>query len=82
MFGYRGSIPRGSATRSQPTGRTFGWRICAGDWDGGVLANNLLMNQPLDEIAGTCGINLVGTLRNVSITGNIIHNICFADGLN
>ncbi len=68
--------------RSQPTGRTLGWGIGAEDWDGGVIANNLLMNQPLDAITNTYGINLVGTLRNVSITGNIIHNIRFADGLN
>jgi len=68
--------------RSQPTGRTLGWGIGAEDWDGGVMANNLLMNQPLDAITNTYGINLVGTLRNVSITGNIIHNIRFADGLN
>ena len=68
--------------RSQPTGRTLGWGIGAEDWDGGVIANNLLMNQPLDAITNTYGINLVGTLRNVSITRNIIHNIRFADGLN
>jgi hypothetical protein len=68
--------------RSQPTGRTLGWGIGAEDWDGGVMANNLLMNQPFDAITNTYGINLVGTLRNVSITGNIIHNIRFADGLN
>jgi hypothetical protein len=68
--------------RSQPTGRTLGWGIGAEDWDGGVIASNLLMNQPIDAITNTYGINLVGTLRNVSITRNIIHNIRFADGLN
>ncbi len=67
--------------RSRPTNRTLGWGIWAQDWDGGLIANNLLMNQPSDQVTNNFGISFTGTSQNVSINGNIIHNMRFAYGL-
>ena len=67
--------------RSQPTNRTLGWGLRIAAWDGGIIANNYIINQPLDAITNTYGMDFCDTIQNVNVTNNIIHNVRFAYGI-
>ena len=44
--------------RSQPTNRTLAWYLPLADWDGGNIANNLLIHQRHPKVANAYGIQL------------------------
>ncbi|NLF38031.1 hypothetical protein GX586_01210 [bacterium] len=61
---------------SRPTGRTLAWYVGVQDWDGGVIAGNLLLHQTNTVVKNTHGISFSGTgSRNVSVRDNVIHNL-------
>ena len=67
---------------SRPTGRTLAWYIGVTDWDGGVVADNLLLHQTNTLANNTYGISFGGTgSRNVSVRGNVIHNLLGREGI-
>jgi hypothetical protein len=60
--------------RTQPTNRGLAWYLDVQDWDGGTIANNLFLHQPM--LDNSYGISLAGsTERNVSISGNVFYGI-------
>jgi hypothetical protein len=73
--------------KSRPTGRTLGWYVDATDWDGGLIANNLLLHQHSPEVRNVYAIHVgssdaKGTYegkgvhcRDVTIRDNIIHGL-------
>ncbi len=67
--------------RSQPTNRTLGWGLRIEAWDGGIVRNNYIINQPLNSITNTCGMHFQDTMRDVQILNNTIHNVRFAHGI-
>jgi len=73
--------------RARPTNRRLGWYLWISDWDGGVIAGNLLIHQMSDELTNVYGIH-IGThatrnaregegvhFRNVAVRDNIIHGL-------
>ncbi|HAC62425.1 MAG TPA: hypothetical protein DCF68_02525 [Cyanothece sp. UBA12306] len=65
--------------RSRPTNRNLAWYLEIQDWDGGLVANNLLIHQPKIEVDSTYGILIggssVGQTRNVTIKNNLLYNL-------
>ena len=73
--------------KSQPTGRTLGWYLDATDWDGGLIAGNLLLHQRSPDVRNVYAINIgsndaKGTYkkdgvhcRNMTIRENVIHGL-------
>jgi hypothetical protein len=73
--------------KSRPTGRTLGWYVDATDWDGGLIANNLLLHQRSPDVRNVYAIHVgssdaKGTYqgqgvhcRNVTIRDNIVHGL-------
>lgn len=73
--------------RAMPTSRELGWDISIADWDGGLVAGNLLLHQNTDKVNGVYGIHICsardkgkynGTgvhCRNISIRDNIMYGL-------
>jgi hypothetical protein len=61
--------------RSRPTNRTVAWYIDTKDWDGGVIANNLMMHQDHPEVRNTLALILSNSMRNVRVENNIVHGL-------
>ncbi len=49
--------------RSRPTNRHLAWYFPLADWDGGTIANNLLVNQHHPDISNAYGIQLQASER-------------------
>ena len=65
--------------RSRPTNRNLAWYLDIIDWDGGLVANNLFLNQTKMEVDSTYGIRIgsssIGHTRNVVIKNNLLYNL-------
>lgn len=64
-----------ASQRDRPTNRTLGWYMEMNDWDGGIVAGNLLLHDTSAVVNNIYGMKLIGQSRNVTITGNIIHGL-------
>lgn len=70
--------------RSRPTGRRLAWYMGATDWDGGIIAGNLFLHQPREEIRNVRGLRLAAGsdqagsdvyMRNVLVCDNVFHGL-------
>ena len=60
--------------RTQPTNRDLAWYLDCQDWDGGLVENNLFLDQPL--LDNSYGINFSGqSERNVTIRTNVFYGL-------
>ncbi len=59
--------------RSRPTNRTLGWGLEVQDWDGGIVRGNLFIHNPHAEVDNTYAIAVVGGVKDVLITDNVIY---------
>lgn len=73
--------------KSRPTGRVLGWYVDATDWDGGLIAGNLLLHQRSPDVRNVYAIHM-GSIdageeggeggvhfRNVTICDNVVHGL-------
>lgn len=56
------------------------WGFDLAGWNGGVWANNIMMNQENSGKSNGFGLQITDNTVNVSITNNIFYNIMNADG--
>lgn len=61
--------------RSQPTTRDIAWYIELDDWDGGLVENNLLLNQRRLDAGNTIAMQIKGFSRDVEIKNNVIFGL-------
>jgi hypothetical protein len=66
--------------RSHPTKRHLAWYLDIQDWDGGLVAGNLMLHQRDKRNTSTCGIWIRGTAgkshtRNVTIRDNVVYGL-------
>ena len=67
--------------RTQPTGRALGWNLSLADWDGGLVANNIILRQDNPAVTNVYGIKINDdSTRNVIVRDNIIYDVRGASG--
>jgi hypothetical protein len=66
---------------SRPTGRELGWGMDIFDWDGGLVANNLIVHQRHADVTSTYGINVSSQHQYTRQRGNPYERGIYTRGL-
>ncbi len=63
--------------RTRPTNRSLSWGVDVKDWDGGLVENNLVINQRNAAINNTFGLQITAETagRDLHVVGNVVANL-------